>query len=188
MSYLTTGQAAKILNVSLTTLQKWAHSGVLTPALTTPGGHFRWDLEDLKRQLATKPPDQAMSDLPQVAAAVVTSARRVLITERPDGVPPWSFPTTEVEADETPETAAVRAVRQKIGLETQATGLIGQRSHPVTGRVLIYVAAVPTDGDDIQAIDEESVSDALWLTFAEAVDLLQGMFVPARDYLSRTLQ
>lgn len=49
---MTTGQAADALGVSAVSLTRWAHDGKITPALRTPGGHFRWDVDDLRRQLA----------------------------------------------------------------------------------------------------------------------------------------
>jgi hypothetical protein len=49
--YVTTGAAAKAVGVSLTTLQRWAHAGLVEPALRTAGGHFRWDLDSLRAQL-----------------------------------------------------------------------------------------------------------------------------------------
>jgi excisionase family DNA binding protein len=48
---LTTAEAAKALRVSLATLQRWVTAGTVTPTLRLPGGRFRWDLDDLKRQL-----------------------------------------------------------------------------------------------------------------------------------------
>lgn len=49
---VTTGEAAKALNVAPATLLRWMHEGIVEPVSTTAGGHQRWDLEDLKRQLA----------------------------------------------------------------------------------------------------------------------------------------
>lgn len=51
---MTTGEAAKAVGVDRTTLSRWAEEGKVTPAWTTPGGHARWDVEDLKRQLGIK--------------------------------------------------------------------------------------------------------------------------------------
>lgn len=48
---LTTQQAADALGVAVSTLQAWAAKGIVTPAWRTPGGHARWDLADLERQL-----------------------------------------------------------------------------------------------------------------------------------------
>jgi excisionase family DNA binding protein len=50
-SYLTTGEVARALNVHPTTLQRWIKRYGIRPAYITGGGHSRWDLEDLKRQL-----------------------------------------------------------------------------------------------------------------------------------------
>ena len=55
--YVTTAIAAKAIGVGTSTLQRWAARGLVTPALRTPGGQARWDIEDLKAQLrASGPP------------------------------------------------------------------------------------------------------------------------------------
>ncbi|KAA9155530.1 MerR family DNA-binding transcriptional regulator [Amycolatopsis acidicola] len=46
-----TGEAAKALSVDRSTLDRWAREGLVTPAGKTAGGHNRWDVEDLKRQV-----------------------------------------------------------------------------------------------------------------------------------------
>jgi DNA-binding transcriptional MerR regulator len=51
-----TADAAKAVGVDRRTLQRWAKEGLVTPALTTPGGHARWDVDDLIRQLRERPP------------------------------------------------------------------------------------------------------------------------------------
>ena len=48
---LTTGQAAEQLGISRRALAGWWADGVVTPAFITPGGHGRWDLDDLRRQV-----------------------------------------------------------------------------------------------------------------------------------------
>ncbi|RBM15246.1 MerR family transcriptional regulator [Prauserella sp. PE36] len=48
---VTTGEAAKEIGVSRQTLSEWAKDGVVKPKYRTPGGHARWDVEDLLRQL-----------------------------------------------------------------------------------------------------------------------------------------
>lgn len=42
---------ARELGVTPVTLQRWAKEGRITPAYITPGGHFRWKLDDVRSQL-----------------------------------------------------------------------------------------------------------------------------------------
>ncbi|GAA1276592.1 hypothetical protein GCM10009609_44480 [Pseudonocardia aurantiaca] len=51
MALLTSGQLAKELGVTRAAVNKWAQEGKITPEVTTPGGHHRWVLDDVKRQL-----------------------------------------------------------------------------------------------------------------------------------------
>jgi predicted site-specific integrase-resolvase len=46
-----TGVAAQALGIDRGTLHRWWKAGLVEPAFVTAGGHARWDVEDLKRQL-----------------------------------------------------------------------------------------------------------------------------------------
>lgn len=46
-----TGDAAKSIGVGHSTLARWWQEGTVTPTLVTPGGHARWDIDDLREQL-----------------------------------------------------------------------------------------------------------------------------------------
>lgn len=46
-----TGDAARAIGVGRSTLARWMAEGLVKPALVTPGGHARWDVDDLRRQL-----------------------------------------------------------------------------------------------------------------------------------------
>ena len=50
--YVTSGTAAKAIGVHPVTLVRWAKAGRVKAAVRTPGGQFRWDLDDLRRQLS----------------------------------------------------------------------------------------------------------------------------------------
>lgn len=54
--YVPTGVAAREIGVSRQTLARWRSEKLVTPAIVTAGSHARWDVEDLKRQLAERPP------------------------------------------------------------------------------------------------------------------------------------
>lgn len=49
--YVPTGVAAKLLGVSIRSLQQWVKDGKLQPDYVTPGGHMRWDVERLREEL-----------------------------------------------------------------------------------------------------------------------------------------
>lgn len=48
---LTTAEAAAYLGINRTTLANYVRRGLMMPTLTLPTGHYRWDLDDIRRQL-----------------------------------------------------------------------------------------------------------------------------------------
>lgn len=46
-----TGDAADALGIHRATLIRWWEQGFVEPASVTIGGHARWDLDDLRRQI-----------------------------------------------------------------------------------------------------------------------------------------
>jgi 8-oxo-dGTP diphosphatase len=192
--YVTTGAAARAVGVSLTTLQRWAHAGLVQPALRTAGGHFRWDIASLRAQLRTldtgHEPTAMASASPgaqPIVAAIVTSARGVLVGRRNDGKPPWTFIAGEIEPGERAEDAAVREVKEETGLLVAAGEVVGERVHPKTHRRMIYMTAAPTHGTSVFVGDEAELAEVRWVGLAEADELLPGMFEPVRAHLVRVL-
>ena len=123
-----------------------------------------------------------------VVAAIVTSRKGVLVTQRRDGKPPWGFVSGEVEPGESPADAAVREVKEECGLVVRHGRIIGRRVHPATQRTLIYMTAELAGRASAPIIgDESELSDVRWVSLAEADELLPGMFEPVRSYLARTL-
>lgn len=47
----TSGELASELGVTPRTVARWVQRGWITPAVITAGGHFRFDIEDVRRQL-----------------------------------------------------------------------------------------------------------------------------------------
>lgn len=52
---LSTGDAARALGLSARSLARWAKEGRVTPAMVTPGGRYRFVLDDLRRELRERP-------------------------------------------------------------------------------------------------------------------------------------
>ena len=125
-----------------------------------------------------------------VVAAIVTSHLGVLVGQRRDGKPPWTFIAGEQDAvkDENPADTAVREVKEETGLRIQAGDVIGERVHPKTGRTMIYIGAAPTHGTDVFVNDEEELAEVRWVSLAEADELLPGMYEPVREHLARELR
>lgn len=47
-----TVEAARAVGLDRSTITRWVHRGQLHPTKRTPGGQLRWDVDDLRRQLA----------------------------------------------------------------------------------------------------------------------------------------
>jgi excisionase family DNA binding protein len=199
-NYFTTTEAAHALDVNPTTLQRWVHKYGIRPTYVTPGGHFRWNLDDLRRQLQ-RHNDNAQETTPvsepsttperqPVVAAIVTSPLGVLIGRRNDGKPPWTFIAGEVEPGESIADAAVREVKEETGLRVRAGAQeIGRRVHPKTGRTMIYLACDPTEGTDVFVGDEDELAEVQWASLAD-IDGFMGqanVFTPVWDHLARVL-
>jgi 8-oxo-dGTP diphosphatase len=92
-------------------------------------------------QLSALPDPPPHEQRPAVVAAVITGPRGVLAVRRRDRVRPWVFPGGKIEPAESPAENAVREVEEETNLRVRASGEIGRRTHPVTGRAIIYFAA-----------------------------------------------
>lgn len=82
----TTGAAAREIGVSAATLTRWVAAGKVTPAETTTGGHFRWDMAVLRgqvRRMGKLPPASIAEDI----ASVIHDANRRLQIIEGDPVP-----------------------------------------------------------------------------------------------------
>lgn len=189
---MTTRRAADAIGVGVSTLQAWAAAGTVTPAWRTPGGHARWDLEDLRRQLAR---GGLLSDpnapiLQPIVAVIATSGDRVLVTGRHDDNPPVGFLTGKINPDESAADAAIREAKEEARLEIRTGELISQRTHDQTGRLVYYIAAEPTHGTDVSVGDERELAWVGWLTLAEVDEHMTGrwaMWPPVHEWLARKL-
>lgn len=199
-------RAAAELGVHPGTLWRWhREDGKPTAALVTPGRHLRWNLDDLRRQIATMngtatlqeeypmaAPHLASDPEEQpVVAAIVTSHLGVLVGRRNDNKPPWTFIAGEVEPGEATADAAIREVKEETGLLVRAAAReIGRRVHPNTGRTMIYLACQPTEGLDVFVGDEDELAEVRWVQSMKALGELMPrkyLFDPVAEHLERLL-
>jgi len=120
------------------------------------------------------------------ACALIDADGRILLAQRPPGrsmAGLWEFPGGKVEAGESPTDAAVRETHEEVGLTVKAVGVLGQRTHPVTGREMVYVACEITDGA-ATLVDTDELDDLMWCPVAEVEERLSaGVFSPVLAYL-----
>lgn len=128
-----------------------------------------------------------MPDQPTIVAVIITSAQGVLLARRHDGKPEWTFPSGAQEAGERYVDTAIREVLEETGVAVIARGLIGERTHPQTGRHMVYVAADPVNGTAVRVGDPEEHSEVGWYPWVTAEGMLPHLFEPVADYLRAAL-
>jgi 8-oxo-dGTP diphosphatase len=122
-----------------------------------------------------------------VVAVVVTSPSGVLAVRRHDKNPLWTFPSGEIESGETAPEAGVREAKEETGLDVIPGRILGRRTHPQTGRQMIYVAARPARHADIHSLsaDDADLAEVRWLSRTEVDELMPDANGPVLAYLNR---
>jgi 8-oxo-dGTP pyrophosphatase MutT (NUDIX family) len=195
---VSTSAAARAVGVGRSTLWRWIKLGYVEPHTRTAGGHLRWNVPRLRREVGAirndspeepyMPESASTPEHQPVVAAIVTSHRGVLAGRRNDGRPPWTFIAGEIEPGESAVDAAVREVKEETGLEVRAGHQeIGRRVHPKTKRTMIYLACSPVAGTDVFVGDQEELAEVRWLSLVEVDTLLPGVFDPVREHLGRLI-
>lgn len=132
------------------------------------------------------PPPEAQA---RVACAVITRDDRVLLVRRrhSEGTLSWQFPAGEVEPGEADEAAAVRETAEEVGLVVRGVRVLGDRTHPVTGRSMVYVSCEPISGEPYLA-DTDELAEFAWAALDELPTYVpHGLYQPVQEYLNQTL-
>lgn len=128
-------------------------------------------------------------DRPAIAAAIIIEDGRVLLARRRvrEGELSWQFPAGVVEAGESGEQAAVRETHEEVGLEVEAVKNLGERTHPATGRQMIYVVC-EVRGGTARVADEDELAEVEWCSRARVGELVPfPFFPPVQEYLDAHL-
>jgi 8-oxo-dGTP diphosphatase len=108
----------------------------------------------------------------RVVAAVVERSGKYLITQRRDeAVLPrlWEFPGGRVESDESDDTALLREVRGRLGVDVEVVEKLTEREHAYDGyavHLTLYRCTLP-EGQDPKPL---AVRDVRWVGSGELGD------------------
>jgi 8-oxo-dGTP diphosphatase len=129
-------------------------------------------------------------DRPAVASAVITHKGAVLLVRRrvKEGDLSWQFPGGAVEQGETAGQAATRETREETGLSVAESKVLGERIHPNTGRLMIYVACEVTEGE-ASVVDDDELDSIAWVRRANLAEYVPyGFYEPVQAHLDTVLQ
>ena len=88
--WLTLGEASDFLGIHQTTLRAWADKGEI-PVFRTPGGHRRFNLDDLRRFLERRLSTAVVGNMDGLVEAAVGHVRQEM-ARTGDADRPWSHP------------------------------------------------------------------------------------------------
>ncbi|WP_433721739.1 NUDIX hydrolase [Actinoplanes sp. CA-051413] len=134
--------------------------------------------------------ESTAEERPSIAAAIIVNEGRVLMVRRrvKEGQLSWQFPAGEVEAGESADDAAVRETLEETGLTVRATGDLGSRVHPNTGRTMSYFACEVISGTAYVA-DAEELAEVAWCDRATLTDYVPyPFFGPVQEHLDANLR
>ena len=147
---------------------------------------------DSTKAVYVNPMHVAADGRPLVAACYIVRDGRLLLVRRRlrDGAPEWTGPSGNVELGETPEVAAVREVKEEVGLTVEVVSRLGERVHPATGRHLIYLVCRVVAGE-ATVVDHDEVTAVEWCNLATVLErwagLKGGIYPAVREYLEQAL-
>jgi 8-oxo-dGTP diphosphatase len=120
-----------------------------------------------------------MAGRPEIAAAVIVQDRHVLLVRRrvAEGSLSWQFPAGKIGPGESAEDTAVRETLEEVGLIVAAHEVLGTRVHPVTGKVLAYVACHVTSGTARVASSRE-IAEVAWCGPGDLDECVPSGFAP----------
>jgi 8-oxo-dGTP diphosphatase len=131
----------------------------------------------------------APDEQPSIAAAIIVHDGKVLLVKRriSEGSLSWQFPAGAIEAGETPEQAAARETKEETGLTVIGTKVLGKRTHPNTGRTMIYVACDLSEGQ-ARITDTDELTESVWADRNSlSIYVPYGFYPAVQEHLDATL-
>jgi 8-oxo-dGTP diphosphatase len=146
-----------------------------------PDGQLFSPVADILREPVT----DANGARQPIAAAVIVEDHSVLLVRRhvAEGSLSWQFPAGKIEPGESPEAAAERETQEEAGFVVRARETLGRRTHPVTGREMVYVACDAGNGAPT-LVDTDELDAVEWCPIDEVeARLTAGIYQPVLAYL-----
>lgn len=113
-----------------------------------------------------------------IAVALVIRGTDVLMVRRRDSAElQWQFPAGEIEPGETPMEAATREVLEETRVDCESIRVVGERTHPITGRRLVYVECSWIDGDPYVG-DPDELDRAEWVQRTDVKNRIPSGLAP----------
>jgi DNA-binding transcriptional MerR regulator len=104
---VSSGRAAEAVNVAPQTLRLWVADGDVVPTDRTGGGHARWDLDDLRRQIAAMRERRTSKGRPPASQPVI---------DTPDSDSPRVTEPPEPAAQSVTELVGSGAAAEAVGV------------------------------------------------------------------------
>jgi 8-oxo-dGTP diphosphatase len=133
--------------------------------------------------------EQSRDERPPIASAIITHNGKVLLVRRrvKEGSLSWQFPGGQIEEGESAGRAAVREVREETGLVVAESDIIGERTHPDTGRRVVYVSCNVLSGK-ATVVDDDELDDLAWVEGNSLTKYVPyGFYRPVQEYLDSVL-
>ena len=108
--------------------------------------------------------------LVRVAAAVVWSENRLLLTRRPPGGPLgllWELPGGKLEPGESPERALVREIREELGVGARPGEVIAIETHEYAHGLRVEISFISCELDSLDLVAGPGVHDIRWWALDE---------------------
>jgi 8-oxo-dGTP diphosphatase len=135
--------------------------------------------------------DQVVKDHGRpVAAAIIVSNGRVLLVRRrrEESRLSWQFPAGKVEPGESGAEAAVRETQEEAGLAVRAIRGLGERVHPDTGRMMLYIACEMIGGK-AHVADADEIAEVAWCDRVTLIAYVPyPLYGPVQAYLDDGLR
>ena len=93
------------------------------------------------------------------------------------------FPGGKVDPGESVAQAAAREYLEETGLEVRVDHEIGRRTHPVTGRHVVYLACTLVTATAVRTPRSGELAELRWLDRGQVEDLMPDIHHSVRRYL-----